>query len=183
MNVKMRNVALSIAVVCVALSGCVSVPAGRGPLALVDRVDISRYLGRWYEIARFQHGFEKSIVGATAEYSQRGDGRVQVVNSGFQKTLNGKYTEVKALAWVPDPSNPAALKVRFFGLFTSDYLIFGLDQENYSWALVGSNSRDYLWFLSRTPTISEDQLAMMKIIATSQGYDQKDLYLVPQKER
>ena len=116
---RKRYGAFLVAAVCAALFGCVSMRAGQGPLALVDKVDIARYLGRWYEIARFQHGFESSVVGATAEYSQRGDGRVQVVNSGFQKTLNGKYTEVKALAWVPDPSNPAALKVRFFGLFTS----------------------------------------------------------------
>jgi apolipoprotein D and lipocalin family protein len=165
------------------LGGCASVPAGLGPLETVPTVDVRRYLGRWYEIARFQHRFEKSIVGATAEYSLREDGRIQVVNSGFKQNLDGAYTQVKAVAWVPDSARPGALKVRFFGLFTSDYLIFGLDRDDYSWALVGSDSRDFLWFLSRTPQISEELFSRMKQLALDQGYDLSGLYRVPQKAR
>jgi len=166
-----------------ALAGCASVPAGMQPLDTVNQVDVQKYLGRWYEIARFQHGFEKSIVGATAEYSLRPDGKIQVVNSGFKKTLEGKYTEVKAVAWQPDTAAPGALKVKFFNLFTSDYLIFGLDQEIYTWALVGNNDREFLWFLSRTPTVSAELLEKMKAIAVAQGYDLSEMYLVPQKAR
>lgn len=153
------------------------------PLQTVPEVDIQKYLGRWYEIARFQHPFEKSIVGATAEYSLRNDGRIQVVNSGFKKSLDGRYTRARAVAWVPDTSRPGALKVRFFGLFAADYLIFGLDAQDYSWALVGSNTRDYLWFLARTPEISEELFSRMKDIARAQGYDLSGLYKVPQKAR
>jgi apolipoprotein D and lipocalin family protein len=170
-------------VLLLSLFGCASVPPGTQPLTLVDQVDAQRYLGRWYEIARFQHGFEKDIVGATAEYSLRPDGRIQVVNSGFKATLDGKYSEVKAVAWVPDLSRPGALKVKFFNLFSSDYLIFGLDQEDYSWALVGENNRKYVWFLSRTSSISSDLLRKMKDIAASQGYNLAELYMVPQKDR
>ncbi len=158
-------------------------PEGLGPLDLVDEVDVERYLGRWYEIARFQHRFEKNIVGAAADYSLREDGKIRVVNSGFKGSLDGKYTQVKAVAWVPDSDRPGALKVRFFNLFTSDYMIFGLDGENYEWALVGNNSRDFLWFLAREHTISEELLDKMKGIARSQGYDLSGLYLVPQKPR
>jgi len=165
------------------LGGCASIPEGFGPLDTVATVDVQRYLGRWYEIARFQHRFEKSIVGATAEYSLRNDGRIQVLNSGFKKSLDGPYSAVKAVAWVPDEARPGALKVKFFGLFTSDYLIFGLDQENYSWALVGSDTRDYLWFLARTPQVSEELFSRMKGIAQGQGYDLAGLYKVPQKAR
>ena len=165
------------------MGGCQSTPEGLGPLQTVAPVDVQRYLGRWYEIARFRHSFEKSIVGATAEYSLRDDGRIQVVNSGFKKDLNGRYKAVKAVAWVPDASRPGALKVRFFGLFTADYLIFGLDQEDYSWALVGSDSRDFLWFLARSPEIDEALFARMKDIARAQGYDLSGLYEVPQKAR
>jgi len=165
------------------LAGCASGPEGLAPLQTVAPVDVQRYLGRWYEIARFQHRFEKSIVGATAEYSLLEDGRIRVVNSGFKKDLNGRYTEVRAVAWVPDASRPGALKVRFFGLFTSDYLIFGLDQESYSWALVGADSRDFLWFLARTPEIGDELFERMKEIARSQGYDLSGLYEVPQKPR
>ncbi|MDD4219877.1 MAG: lipocalin family protein, partial [Sphaerochaetaceae bacterium] len=77
---------------------------------------------------------------------------------------------------------PGALKVKFFGLFTSDYLVFGLD-EDYQWALVGNNERDSLWFLSRTHELSEETIATMQSIATAQGYDLDKLYFVPQKKR
>jgi lipocalin len=165
------------------LGGCSTIPKGLGPLQTVPAVDVPRYLGRCYEIARFQHRFERSIVGATAEYSLRDDGSIQVLNSGFRKSLDGAYTQVKAVAWVPDAARPGALKVRFFGLFTGDYLIFGLDQQNYSWALVGSDTRKYLWFLARTPVIDEELFSRMKEIARSQGYDLAGLYKVPQKAR
>jgi apolipoprotein D and lipocalin family protein len=178
-----RKAILVATAVLLALAGCASVPAGVQPLRTVDTVDVQKYLGRWYEIARFQHSFEKTIVGATADYSLRPDGRIQVVNSGFKKTLDGRFSEVKAVAWVPDAARPGALKVKFFNLFTSDYLIFGLDDQGYTWALVGSNDRKFLWFLSRTPTVSAELLEKMKAIAVSQGYDLSGLYLVPQKAR
>jgi len=153
------------------------------PLDLVPSLDLQRYLGRWYEVARYQHGFEKTLVGATAEYAIRDDGRVSVLNSGFKKTLDGKYTDVKAVAWRPDDAVPGALKVKFFGLFTSDYLVFGLDEVDYQWALVGNNTRKYLWFLSRMPEVSPELLEKMKGIAEAQGYDLSTLYMVPQKAR
>jgi len=157
--------------------------APKDPLDLVSSLDLERYLGRWYEIARYQHSFEKDLVGATAEYSLRSDGRVDVVNSGFKKTLDGTLSSVKALAWRPDEAKPGALKVRFFGLFTSDYLVFGLDEKDYSWALVGNDSRKFLWFLSRTPTVSDELWGKMRAIAEAQGYDLSKLYEVPQKAR
>ncbi|HWR12660.1 MAG TPA: lipocalin family protein [Rectinemataceae bacterium] len=153
------------------------------PLDLVPALDLQRYLGRWYEVARYQHGFEKTLVGATAEYALRDDGRISVLNSGFKKTLEGKYTDVKAVAWRPDEAVPGALKVKFFGLFTSDYLVFGLDDEDYQWALVGNNSRKYLWLLSRTPEVAPELLEKMKGMAEAQGYDLSRLYIVPQKAR
>jgi len=181
--VRTPSIILVVTSLALIVSGCATIPEGKAPLELVNHVDASRYLGKWYEIARFQHGFEKSVVGATADYSMRSDGRIQVVNSGFKNGLDGKYTEVKAVAWIPDPSRSAALKVKFFGLLSSDYLIFGLDQDNYTWALVGANSRKFLWFLSRTPTVPDEVLGRMKAIAMSQGYDLTNLYMVPQKER
>jgi apolipoprotein D and lipocalin family protein len=153
------------------------------PLALVDKLDKQRYLGRWYEVARFQHRFEKSLVGVTAEYSVRSDGKIQVVNSGFRDDLNGPYREAVGVAWIPDPRRLAALKVRFFWPFSGDYLVFGLDEQDYSWALVGDNSRRYLWFMARTPQISKELFERMKQIARDQGYDLSALYEVPQKER
>jgi len=181
--VNTRMMALAPLALLFAFAGASSVSAETPPLRTVETLDIQKYLGRWYEIARFQHGFEKSIVGAAAEYSLRPDGRIQVVNSGFKKDLDGRYTDAKAVAWQPDPAVPGALKVKFFGLFTSDYPIFGLDDVNYTWALVGNNEREFIWFLSRTPTVSAELLEKMKAIAVSQGYDLSGLYLVPQKAR
>ena len=166
-----------------ALLSCAGAPAGREPLTLVPVVDVERYLGRWYEIARFQHSFEKNIVGATAEYSLRNDGKIKVLNSGFKKDLAGPYTKVEAVARVPDASRPGALRVKFFGLFDADYLIFGLDAAHYSWALVGNNSRNFLWLLARTPEIDQTLYDEMIEIARHQGFSVENLFKVPQKQR
>ena len=180
----MRNPTLALsAALAVILSSCSSVPAGLAPLETVPEVNVERYLGRWYEIARYQHSFEKTIVGATAEYSLNADGTIAVLNSGFRKTLDGPYTAVKAVARVPDASEPGRLKVKFFGLFEGDYLIFGLDAEGYSWALVGNDSRRFLWFLAREPKVDEALFERMKTLAEAQGYDLAGLYRVPQKAR
>ncbi len=182
---QVQKVAMISVVVAalVSLVGCATVIAESDRLKTVDALDLDRYLGSWYEVARYQHGFEKSLVGVKADYSLRDDGRIQVVNSGLRKTLEGKPTSAKAVAWRPDDTQPGRLKVKFFGLFTSDYLVFGLDEQQYQWALVGNDSRDYLWFLSRTPVVSDELLSTMKQIAQQQGYDLKNLFLVPQKER
>ena len=82
-----------------------------------------------------------------------------------------------------DPRRPAALKVMFFWPFAADYLVFGLDQKDYSWALVGEDSRAYLWFLSRTPKIDDELFSHMKELAAAQGYDLSLLSTVPQKQR
>ena len=175
---------LAAAMAIMAVVGCVSTPPKEmEPVKLAGSLDVDRYLGRWYEIARYQSGFEKNIYGATAEYSLRKDGKIQVVNSGFKNSLDGKYTEVKAVAWIPDPAVPAALKVRFFRLFAADYLVIGLDDKHYEWAIVGNNSRNFLWFLARTPVIDDTLYAKMEEIARSQGFDTTTLFKVPQKPR
>jgi len=182
----MKTTLLFIAslILAVVLAGCASSPPkGMERVRLVENVDVERYLGRWYEIARYQTGFEKNIYGATAEYSLRKDGKIQVVNSGFKNSLDGDYTEVRAVAWIPDPDVPAALKVRFFGLFAADYMIIGLDDVNYNWAIVGNNSRDFLWFLSRTHEIDESLYKRMEDIARSEGFNVDSLFRVPQKKR
>lgn len=166
----------------ISLTGCATQTFADNPLDTVGSLDLERYLGRWYEIARYQKGFEKNIVAATAEYSLRDDGRIQVVNSGFKKSLDGSYTSVKAVAWRPDDGVQGALKVKFFNLFTADYLVFGLG-NGYEWALVGNNERDSLWFLSRTHEVSDETMEEMKAIAANQGYDLSKLYFVPQKQR
>lgn len=153
------------------------------PLKTVPSLNIEKYLGRWYEIARFSHGFEKKLSGVTAQYSLRKDGKVAVVNSGFKNGIGGTYVKAKAVAWRPDEAAPGALKVKFFHLFTSDYLVFGLDDKDYTWAVVGNNERSMLWFLSRTAEVSPTLLKQMKDIALEQGYDLAELKMVEQQER
>ena len=155
----------------------------RVALKTVPSLDVERYLGRWYEIARFAHGFEKKLVGVTAEYSLRPDGKIQVINSGFKHKLGGPYVKAKAIAWRPDDAVPGALKVRFLHLFASDYLVFGLDDKDYSWALVGDNERSNLWVLAREAEISPALLEKMKGIALEHGYDLSNLTIVEQQDR
>lgn len=181
---KFKFIFVLLIVVSILLVGCASDNKFEGdPLETVETLDLNRYLGRWYEIARFQSGFEKKIYGATAEYSLKDDGRIKVVNSGFKNRLDGTYKAVNAVAWRPDDSVQGALKVKFFSLFTSDYLVFAIDEENYDWALVGNNNRNFIWFLSRTPDLDEETFEYMKSIAIEQGYDLSQLFIVPQKAR
>jgi len=167
----------------VSLAACATTSRALPPLELVPQLDAERYMGRWYEIARYQHSFEKDLVGVTAFYSLNANGTVKVLNSGFYKTLDGPYRQARAVARIPDASRPAALKVSFFWPFAGDYLVFGLDDQNYSWALVGDNSRGFLWFLARSPEISPQLLEQMKKLAQAQGFALDNLYLVPQKAR
>ncbi len=118
----------------------------------VKQLDLERYLGTWYEIARFDHRFERGLVGVTANYSLRDDGKIKVVNEGYKKTLDGKHDVAVGKAKTTD--DPGRLKVSFFWIFYADYLVLELG-ENYQWALIGSTSDKYLWILSRTPILDD----------------------------
>lgn len=130
------------------LAGCAHAPSAP-PLRTVDRVDLSRYVGRWYEIATIPMSFQKGCVGVTATYTLRADGDVDVVNTCRKETLDGPERSAEGKAWSVDPSN-AKLEVRFFWPFHGSYWIIDLDPD-YRWAVVGHPDRKYLWILSRTP--------------------------------
>ena len=139
--------------------------------------DLSRYLGTWYEIARFDHSFERGMQNVTAEYLLRDDGKIDVINSGWKdgavKTADGKARQ-------PDPKNdPAHLEVSFFLFFYSDYNVMMLD-DSYQVSLVGSKSPKYLWILSRTPELSDSVLDAVLEEAESRGYDTGKLIWVDQ---
>jgi lipocalin len=149
----------------------------------VVNFDLNRYLGTWYEIARFQNSFEKDLVAVTANYSLRDDGKIKVVNSGYKNSFSGKYKSVTGKAKIPDPSDPAHLKVSFFLFFYSDYYVLEIDHENYGYALVGSSSDKYLWILSRTPHLPDEVYDMLIRKAGERGYDVSKFFKVPQKEQ
>lgn len=137
------------------LPGCQSVSTKCSPpLKTVDKVDINKYLGKWYEIASLPQWFQRNCFGSTANYFLREDGDIGVVNSCFEDSVNGPIKRVRGKAWAVDSSN-SKLQVQFFWPFRGDYWIIELG-ENYDYAVVGNPTREYLWILSRSPQISED---------------------------
>jgi apolipoprotein D and lipocalin family protein len=125
------------------------------PLNVVEQVDVQRYMGKWYEIARYPNFFQGTdCAGTTAEYTLLEDGRVQVVNRCFEGGLNGPEQTIEGTARVVDTETNAKLKVNFFGPFEGNYWIIDLG-EDYQWAVVGDPTRTFLWILSRTPTMDE----------------------------
>jgi apolipoprotein D and lipocalin family protein len=120
----------------------------------VEYVDVKRYMGTWFEIAKFPQRFEKGLVGITANYSLLPNRKVRVLNSGYKEDFNGKLKTVKGKAWVVDATTNAKLKVSFFWPFAANYWILDLGND-YEYAAVGDPSRKYLWILSRTPRMDE----------------------------
>jgi lipocalin len=145
----------------------------------VKELNIELYLGKWYEIARFDHKFERNLQGVTATYSMRADGKIKVVNQGYKNSLDGKHSIAEGKA--KTTKEPGQLKVSFFWIFYADYFVMELD-EDYQWALVGSSSDKYLWILSRTPQLEKEVLNHILKKATERGYDTSKLIWVEQPE-
>jgi len=147
---------------------------------VVKELDIESYLGKWYEISRYNHSFERGLVGVTASYSYREDGKIKVVNSGYKETLNGQKSEVIGKAKIPDSNIPSKLKVSFFWFFYGDYFVLELDKK-YQWAVIGSSSDNYLWILSRTPQMEKSLYNELLNKIAKRGYDVNKLIRVEQK--
>jgi len=145
----------------------------------VSELDLNRYIGQWYEIARFDHSFERGLVGCTANYSFKDDGTIRVINAGYKKTLDGTYKESEGKARRPNDAEPGKLEVAFFANFYSDYYVLELDSA-YTYALVGSKCDRYLWILSRTPEMDSINLNFVLKRAEERGYDTKKLIWVEQ---
>ena len=146
----------------------------------ITSLNLDRYLGKWYEVARYDHSFERDLVGCTAEYSLRDDGKIKVLNSGYLKTLNGTYKESIGKAKTKRNGTAGQLQVSFFGPFYGDYYILDLAPD-YSYSVVGSSSPKYLWILSRTPQLTPE--AKSKILSNlhQRGYDTNKLLWVEQR--
>jgi len=123
---------------------------------VVSDVDLERYTGKWYEIASFPQHFQRGCVASTATYTLRDDGRIDVLNECRDQSFDGELRQAEGIAWIVDPSQSRAkLKVQFFWPFSGDYWIIDLDPD-YRYAVIGHPSREYLWILSRTPTMQPD---------------------------
>jgi apolipoprotein D and lipocalin family protein len=131
-------------------------------------VDLQKYLGRWYEIARYEQGFQKDCDGVTADYALRADGGIDVLNRC--RKPGGKLTQARGRAKVADETSNAKLKVSFFGPFFGDYWV--LDHaDDYSWSIVGEGSGRYLWILHRRATPTEAEVRKLIDRARDLGYD------------
>lgn len=153
------GVRIGLLVVLAALfaAGCATTTTerlGLPPLQTVEEVDLSRYIGTWYEIASYPQFFQRRCTGTTATYRLRDDGLIDVENRCFRDSLEGREVVAKGRARVPDPADSARLEVSFFGPFWGDYWVIDLGAD-YEYAVVGNPSRDFLWILSRTPTMED----------------------------
>jgi apolipoprotein D and lipocalin family protein len=147
------------------------------PIPAVRNFDLNRYLGTWYEIARLPHSFENGLDRVSAVYTLQENGKISVLNKGFN-TSKGEWKEANGKAYIPDTSAGALLKVSFFWIFYSDYKIIVLDTLNYSYAMVTSSSKEYLWILSRSPQLEESVYKELVRKAGEWGFDTSQLYKV-----
>jgi apolipoprotein D and lipocalin family protein len=171
---KMKKILLSISLL---LSGCLGYPETVNP---VDGFELEKYLGKWYEIARLDHSFERGLEAVSAEYTIRKDGGVRIQNRGFSVEKK-KWSESIGKAYFVEDENLGYLKVSFFGPFYGSYVIFELDKEKYQYAFVTSSKQSYLWFLSRTPTVSQELKEKFKKEIREKGFKPEDLIWVNQK--
>ena len=164
----MKKNALLILLLCM-VCGCTKLTVDN---SVVDSLDVNRYLGEWYEIARYDHRFERGMGNTRAIYSMRDDGMIDVINTGVK---DGERKESKGKAKLTD--TPALLRVSFFGPFYSDYRVMMLDAD-YQYALIGSGGDDYLWILSRKPSLPDTVKQQVIKEAQRRGYDTSKLIWV-----
>ncbi|CAI3937246.1 Bacterial lipocalin Blc (Blc) (PDB:1QWD) [Commensalibacter communis] len=135
----------------------------------ITNFDLSRYLGTWYEVARIDNRFEKGLTQASANYTSRTDGGIRVLNKGWDPNKK-KWKEAVGKGYFVENPSIGALKVSFFGPFYGGYNIIKLD-EDYHYALVVGSNKNYLWILSRTPTMPSDKLKEYVQLAKQAGFD------------
>lgn len=156
------------------LMGCSSVPDHVAP---IQDFELNRYLGKWYEIARLDHRFERGLDQVTAFYNKNTNEQVAVINLGRDK--NGNYKSAKGIAQYDGLKKQGFFKVSFFRPFYSPYVIFYIDPD-YQYAFVSGPSRHYLWLLSRTPSIPNSVKQQFVTMANSLGFATNDLIWVQQ---
>ncbi|MBU2491173.1 MAG: lipocalin family protein [Bacteroidetes bacterium] len=158
------------------LNGCLGMPENVFP---VKDFELNKYLGKWYEIARLDHSFERGLSNVSAEYSLRDDGGVKVINKGFD-TVDSVWSQAEGRAYFMENENTGYLKVSFFRPFYGSYVVFELDKENYQYAFVSGNTTSYLWLLSRTPQVGKEIMDRFIEKSRKLGFDTGSLIFVDQ---
>ena len=156
-----------------AVVGKIAFAESKTELQTVSHVDLARYLGRWYEIARYPMRFEKECASdVTATYSQLAGGKIEILNQC--RRADGQMKRSKGTARVVDTTTNAKLKVTFFWPFSGDYWIIDLAPD-YSYAVVGEPDRKYLWILSRSSQLTESVYGQIVTRVRELGYDPSGL--------
>lgn len=171
----MKKLLITCLATMLLLASCVTKPANIDP---VQNFQANKYLGKWYEIARLDNRFEKGMSHITAEYSLNADGSIKVLNSGIKANETSRSYAEGIAKFVENPST-GFLEVSFFRPFYGAYIVFKLD-DDYKYAFVAGNDKDYLWFLARTPTVSQEQKDDFVSEAKSLGFDTDKLVWVEQ---
>jgi apolipoprotein D and lipocalin family protein len=143
----------------------------------VTGFELERYLGKWYEIARLDHSFEKNMTNVSAYYALRDDGGISVVNQGFHEKKE-QWKTVEGRAYLLGARDVGSLKVSFFGPFYGGYHIICLDKNEYSYAMVTGPKRSYLWILAREKSLAPHLLSDLIGKAKNWGYNTEDLIFV-----
>ncbi|HOJ32865.1 MAG TPA: lipocalin family protein [Candidatus Hydrogenedentes bacterium] len=178
----MRNTLYLVMVssLAIVLSACACDPPDTVPF-----VDIARYMGKWYEIAKYPVFFEQGLVGVSAEYTLLDDGTVRVVNRGFRETFDGTEARIEGKATVADPTTNAKLTVQFglipLGFLGPNYWIIELG-ENYEYAVVSDRCKSTLWIFSRTPQMEPEVYEAIVSRLHTRGFDVERLELMPQPD-
>lgn len=159
------------------VSSCVGMPESISP---VNNFELNRYLGKWYEIARLDHSFERGLEQVSAEYSLRKGGGVVVKNRGYS-TAKQEWKEAVGKAFFVNEESKGHLKVSFFGPFYGSYIIFELDEEEYQYAFISGPNLKNLWFLSRTQTVAPAMIDQFVKKANELGFNTEELIFVNQK--
>jgi apolipoprotein D and lipocalin family protein len=170
---KMMRLSILV-IISLLLSGCLGIPEGIEP---VDEFELNRYLGKWYEIARLDHSFERGLSRVSADYALRDDGGVRVINRGFSEKEN-ELKQVEGKAYFVQSPDVGYLKVSFFGPFYGSYVIFGLDKEKYQYAYICGPNRNYLWLLARTSTVDPEIVDRFIDRSRELGFDVDNLIFV-----
>ncbi|MCM0036538.1 MAG: lipocalin family protein [Burkholderiaceae bacterium] len=160
-------IVLSATAISLAMSGCSTAPPEG--LTSVTPFDVTRYLGKWFEIARLDHSFERGLTDVSATYTLKPDGSLEVINRGFN-TKKDEWKSANGRALFTGSQNQGSLKVSFFGPFYGGYHVLALDQTGYQWALVAGPDRDYLWILARTKTLTPDIRVQLVAQAKKMGF-------------
>jgi apolipoprotein D and lipocalin family protein len=158
------------------LAGCADGPPG---IQAVRNFDVNRYQGKWYEIARLDHSFERGLDNVSALYTLRDDGGIDVLNRGFDKRKD-HWSQAKGRAYFVKDRTVGRLKVSFFRPFYGGYNVIALDHENYSYALVCGPNRSYLWILAREKTLSRSLIDKLLKMAENLGFDVEKMIFVEQ---